>query len=150
MVVMGVRVDDVGPIGAVQRLLDLLLDRGHTSRRGLRIDDDQALLGLDHREVAPAVDARPVGQSDAWREPVDADVWTRVGLRTGREQLHEQAEMNRRNHFRSPLTANIMRHGDSDHAVVPLYQCDNRDCFTPGKIVGRMIIRPYGGKFNAA
>ena len=62
--------------------------------------------------LAPAVDARPVGQSDAGREPVDADVGIRVGLRTGREQLHEQAEMNRRNHLRSPLTANIMHHRD--------------------------------------
>jgi hypothetical protein len=34
--------------------------------------------------------------------------------------------MNRRNHLRSPFTANIMHHDDSDHTTVSLYNATGR------------------------
>jgi len=121
MVVMGVRIDDVCPVAAAKRPLDLLLHRGHDPGRGLRIDDDQALLRLDRREIASPVDPRPVGYDHARREPFDADKLPGAELRARREQVHQQTEMDQRNHFCAPAAFSTVHHDDANYTWVRHY-----------------------------
>ena len=71
---------------APEDLLDPLFDRGHDPRRHLRIDDHQALLGLERRQITAPVHTHPIGQEHAVGEPFGVDEPGGSACCPGREQ----------------------------------------------------------------